>query len=191
MEKIKALYRRYHEVIMYLVFGVATTLVNWIVTYMLQHVFGLAAHGWQFTLTNAIAWVAAVLFAFFTNKKYVFESKTTGVSGYLREMARFFGARAATGVIEIVLPTLLVRAGLDQSLFNFESFWAKAVTSVIVIVLNYVFSKLFVFRKKKTELPTDTASSAEDSAAPGAYRVAGKEGAAAGEGDGEGGGRNG
>ena len=155
MEKLKLLYKKYHEVIMYLIFGVATTLVNWITTYMLQHVFKLAAKGWQFTLTNAVAWIVAVLFAFFTNKKFVFESKTVGAKAYFTEMAKFIGARLATGVIEIVLPTALVKIGLNQSLFDFEGFWAKAVTSVIVIILNYVFSKLFVFRKKK---------SAEDSA---------------------------
>ena len=165
MEKLKKLYKQYHEVIMYLIFGVATTLVNFIATYVLQHVFGLAAKGWQFTLTNAIAWIVAVLFAFFTNKKYVFESKTVGAAAYLTEMAKFIGARVATGIIEIVLPTLLVKAGLTQSLFDFEGFWAKAITSVIVIVLNYVFSKLFVFRKKKEAAPEEAEDTEEGTGA--------------------------
>ncbi len=148
MKTIKRLFAEHREVVMYLIFGVATTLVNWVVTFLLQKVFGLAAYGWQFVLTNAIAWVAAVLFAFFTNKKYVFESKTTGKTAFFAELVKFVGARLATGAIEITLPTMLVSAGLNQSLFSFKGFWAKAVTSVIVIVLNYVFSKLFVFRKK-------------------------------------------
>ena len=162
METIKKLFVRYREVIMYLIFGVATTLVNWVTAYAVQKIFHLSAKGWEFTLTNAIAWVVAVLFAFFTNKKYVFESKTVGAKAYFAEMAKFFGARAATGLIEIELPTLLVNAGLDQSLFDYKGFWAKAVTSIIVIVLNYVFSKLFVFRRKK---PAEAAADVEEAVA--------------------------
>lgn len=162
MDKIMKLLKRYREVIMYLIFGVATTLVNWITTYLLQRVCGLSGEGWQFTLTNAVAWVVAVLFAFFTNKKFVFESKTVGAKAYFTEMGKFFGARVATGVIEIVLPTALVKMGLTQSLFDFKSFWAKAVTSVIVIILNYVFSKLFVFRKKK-DAEAENAEETEES----------------------------
>ena len=157
MNKIKELFKKYREVIMYLIFGVATTLVNWVTAYVIQKAFNLSGEGVEFTITNAIAWIVAVLFAFFTNKKYVFESKTVGAKAYFTEMGKFIGARLATGAIEISLPTALVSLGLKQSLnvtvlgksLNYKSFWAKAVTSVIVIILNYVFSKLFVFRKKK------------------------------------------
>ena len=168
MDKIKQLFNQYREVIMYLIFGVATTLVNFIVTFGLQRMFGLSKIAEElgkdssryqvlYLTANAIAWFVAVLFAFFTNKKYVFESRTVGAKAYFTEMGKFFGARAASGVIETTLPSILQNIGLDQSIsvtiasktYTFESFWAKAVTAVFVIILNYIFSKLFVFRKKK------------------------------------------
>lgn len=168
VNKIKELFQKYREVIMYLIFGVATTLVNFIVTFGLQRLFkltqianeyGKSSSKYQvlYLTANIIAWFVAVLFAFFTNKKYVFESRTVGAKAYFSEMGKFFGARAASGVVENALPSLLVKIGLDQSVsvviasktYTYESFWAKAITAVIVIILNYVFSKLFVFRKKK------------------------------------------
>ena len=169
MEKIKQLYQRYHEIIMYLIFGVATTLVNFIVTFGLQKVFNLneiaetlgkgsSKYKLLYFVANAIAWLVAVFFAFVTNKKYVFESKTKGAKAYFTEMGKFFGARGVTGAIEITLPSILQAMGLTQSLFSFEGFWAKAATAVIVIILNYVFSKIFVFRGKKN---TEKASSKE------------------------------
>ncbi len=183
MEKIKQLYQRYHEIIMYLIFGVATTLVNFVVTLGLQQLFNLdeiakdsLKYDVLYFTANAIAWLAAVLFAFFTNKKYVFESKTVGARAYLYEMGKFFGARGATGVVENVLPSILMAIGLTQSLtitvfskkIPFEGFWAKAITAVIVIILNYVFSKIFVFRAKKnaeasSEEASENASAEEQS----------------------------
>ena len=168
MGKLKKLYKQYHEVIMYLIFGVATTLVNFIATFGLQSLFGLSKIAEElgkdsskykvlYLIANIIAWFIAVLFAFVTNKKYVFESRTEGAKAYFTEMGKFFSARVATGVVENVLPSILMAIGLKQSLsvavasrtFTFEGFWAKAITAVFVIILNYVFSKLFVFRKKE------------------------------------------
>ena len=181
MNKIKELFNKHREVIMYLIFGVATTLVNFIATFILQRVFGLSSIAEElgtdsskyklvYLTANAIAWFVAVLFAFITNKKYVFESKTNGAKAYFTEMGKFFGARAATGVIEITLPSALQAIGLKQSVsvtafsktFTFEGFWAKAITSIIIIILNYVFSKLFVFRKKEAVTEETVPSDAED-----------------------------
>ena len=172
METINKLFNKYREVIMYLIFGVATTLVNWITAFAMQKIFKLSGEGIEFAITNAVAWIVAVLFAFFTNKKYVFESKTVGVKAYFTEMGKFIGARLATGAIEITLPTLLVKLGLKQPLdvtvygrnIVYEGFWAKAITSIIVIILNYVFSKLFVFRKKAE--PTENDAVAEGGEEP-------------------------
>ena len=167
---------------MYLIFGVATTAVNFIVTFVLQHIFQLSRIAEElgkdsgkykilYLTANVIAWFVAVLFAFITNKKYVFESHTVGAKAYFAEMGKFFSARIATGVVENVLPSGLMEIGLDQSLtvriaskpITFEGFWAKAVTAIVVIILNYVFSKLFVFRKKKAagDVGVDSATGAD------------------------------
>ena len=129
---------------MYLIFGVSTTLVNWIVYTLLVSIANT-----DVTPANAIAWFAAVIFAYITNKLYVFESKSCKVTVLAHEIISFFGARIASGVFEIFLPALLMKIGLDQAIFGIEGFAAKLVVSVLVIVLNYIFSKLFVFKNKK------------------------------------------
>lgn len=141
---IKKLFLKYREIIMYLIFGVSTTLVNWIVYTLLVSIANT-----DVTPANAIAWFAAVIFAYITNKLYVFESKSWKVTVLAHEIISFFGARIASGVFEIFLPALLMKIGLDQAIFGIEGFAAKLVVSVLVIVLNYIFSKLFVFKNKK------------------------------------------
>ena len=141
---IKKLFLKYREIIMYLIFGVSTTLVNWIVYTLLVSIANT-----DVTAANAIAWFAAVIFAYITNKLYVFESKSWKVTVLAHEIISFFGARIASGVFEIFLPALLMKIGLDQAIFGIEGFAAKLVVSVLVIVLNYIFSKLFVFKNKK------------------------------------------
>ena len=139
MKKIKRLLLKYKEVIMYLIFGVATTLVNWVVYSLLMKTSAV-----NMTISNAIAWFTAVVFAYITNKLFVFESKSWNVA----EVVKFFGARIATGVVEIGGLPLLYYIGVKQSLFGVEGFVAKILVSVIVVILNYVFSKIFVFNKK-------------------------------------------
>ncbi len=141
---ITDLFKKYREIIMYLIFGVSTTLVNWVVYTLL-----IKLADADVTLANGIAWLAAVTFAYVTNKLYVFESKSWAASVLVKEIVSFYGARIASGVFEIFLPALLIKIGLDQAVFGIDGFLAKAVVSVLVIVLNYIFSKLFVFRKKK------------------------------------------
>ena len=137
------LLNKYKEIIIYLIFGVATTLVNFLVYTLLIEIFQA-----EMTVSNAVAWIIAVVFAFVTNKIFVFESKSSRISVVLKEMISFFGSRVISGSIEIFLPTLLFKIGLDFSLFGIKGFVAKALVSIIVIVLNYVFSKLFVFKKR-------------------------------------------
>lgn len=136
------LFKKHKEIILYLIFGVATTAVSFIV-YSL-----LVTAGLDMTVSNGIAWLAAVTFAFVTNKLFVFESKKTDKTTLLKEGVSFFGARIFSGIIEIFAPTALFWLGLDQPLFGIEGFVAKAIVSVGIIVLNYVLSKLIVFRKK-------------------------------------------
>lgn len=137
------------EIISYLFFGVMTTLVNFI-TYSLlvKFAFGNNPDGSQVTLSNGIAWCAAVIFAFFTNKLFVFESKSFAPLTFMKEFFSFVGARIVTGLMETFIPTLLINAGLDGTLFGVKGLIAKLVVAIAVIILNYVFSKLISFRKK-------------------------------------------
>ena len=144
MQRIKDLFIKYKEVIMYLIFGVATTLVNWIVYSLLMKTSVI-----NMMVSNAIAWFAAVIFAYITNKIFVFESKSWNPAEVWKEVVKFFGARIATGVIEIGGLPLLYYIGVKQSIFGVEGFLAKILVSVIVVILNYVFSKIFVFSTKK------------------------------------------
>lgn len=154
METIKALFIKYKEIIMYLVFGVATTLVNWIITFLCQNLFGLNELGAQTMASNGIAWFGAVLFAFVTNRKFVFESTERSV---WFEMLKFYLARLFSGLFEIFLPDALVYLSVHVACLRFigadflsiTGGVAKLITCVIVIVINYILSKLVVFRKTK------------------------------------------
>lgn len=150
MKKLKALFRKYREQIFYLLFGVATTLVNYGVTVLCREGFGMSGDG-EFTAANAIAWVCAVLFAFFVNKLFVFESKSFSPAVVWPEFGKFVGARVFTGLLEIFLPEQLMKLGVDFKIFGKSGYVAKLIVSVLVIVLNYVFSKLFIFVKKKND----------------------------------------
>ena len=142
MEKVWELFKKYKEIIMYLIFGVATTLVNFVIYTLLVKMLQV-----EMTLSNAVAWLVAVAFAFITNKLFVFESKPFNIKLLMKEVLSFFGSRIISGVIEITAPTLLFNIGFDFDLFSIKGFGAKALVSIVVIILNYVFSKLFVFKK--------------------------------------------
>lgn len=132
---------KYKEIITYVIFGGLTTLVNWIIYIGSTLVFGLGM-----TMSNAAAWIGAVVFAFVTNKLIVFQSKDLSIKNVFREIVLFFASRIVSGGIEIFLPTLLVRVGLTQTLFNIKGLGAKLIVSVVVIVLNYIMSKVLVFK---------------------------------------------
>ncbi|MBR2403288.1 MAG: GtrA family protein [Lachnospiraceae bacterium] len=143
---LKELWRKYKEVVSYLFFGVATTVVNWIVYSIMNAVLGASMN-----TSNVVAWVIAVLFAFVTNKLFVFESKKWKGKEALEELVKFVGARVATGIVEIVGLPVLYQLGMNQSIFGVDGMVAKVVVSVVVIVLNYVFSKFIVFTEKKSK----------------------------------------
>lgn len=144
MTKIKELYRKYKEIANYLIFGALTTLVSLAVYYALVFTVLDPRNGVQLQIANVISWVAAVTFAYFTNRKYVFESRETNM---LREAARFYMARIATLLIDMGLMFLFVTVlGLNDKIF-------KLIVQIIVIIANYLFSKLFVFRKNSAEEP--------------------------------------
>ncbi len=154
MAKIKELWNKYKEIIMYLIFGVLTTVVSW-VTYagftMIIPDFSIGSlTKMNIVIANVLSWICAVLFAFVTNKLWVFESKSWKFSLVMKELWLFIVARLLTGVIEWVGVPLLVQLGLNQTIFGIEGMLSKILVSVIVVILNYVFSKLIVFRKKKS-----------------------------------------
>lgn len=137
-EKIKYYVQKYRDVITYLFFGVLTTLVNYIVYLPCHYTLGLSA-----TLSNILAWVVAVAFAYLTNKPFVFGSHDWSFKTVGPELAKFLSCRIGSGVLE----TLILMVTVDILGWN-GAVW-KLVTQVLVVILNYVGSKLLVFRKKK------------------------------------------
>ncbi|MBR1820930.1 MAG: GtrA family protein [Clostridia bacterium] len=146
MEKLKALFIKYREAIAYLFFGGVTTLVN-IASYALLSRAGLSTGA-----ANAIAWALSVLTAYFTNRRWVFDSKSAGAAA-AKEFAAFVACRLGTGVLDELIMVLGVdRLGPRVVTPAHLSLWGlgvKVFSNILVIVLNYVFSKLFIFRKKE------------------------------------------
>ena len=137
MSKIKDLLRKYKFIILYGIFGVLTTLIN-IVSYSLFYsVFGVSN-----VISNIIAWVISVLFAFITNKLWVFESKSFEFKLFMAELGNFTLCRLATGLLDLGI----MFVGVD--LLKGPAIILKVVSNIIVIILNYVMSKVFVFKKK-------------------------------------------
>ena len=143
MKKLMTLIKEKWELISYLFWGGCTTLVNWI-----SYSICVKYLGTPILAANAISWILAVIFAFVTNKWFVFHSKSWEPDVFLKELGLFFSARIVTGVFEIVAVPLLVRLGLDQAIFGVDGAVAKILVSVVVVILNYVFSKLFIFKGK-------------------------------------------
>lgn len=131
---MKKLFIKYKEVIMYLIFGVLTTLVNIITYYISTKIFLI-----NYQISNIIAWIISVTFAFITNKLYVFESKTN--DRILKEVISFYSLRLFSLVIDIFTMYIMV------SLLSVDDLIAKIIANVIVIVINYITSKLITFKK--------------------------------------------
>jgi len=153
--KVKELYKKHKEIISYIFFGALTTAVSFI-SYSLFVLLFNALGLWSVmflgatlsvNLANLISWVCAVLFAFITNKLWVFESKSFEKSVALPEFVKFVSSRIATGVLEIVLVPFLIWIGLSQSLLGIDGLIAKLIVTVLVIILNYILSKLLIFKK--------------------------------------------
>ena len=136
MTKIKRFVNKYEEVIGYLIFGGLTTVVNIVVFYLFDSVFDV-----HYLVANAIAIVVSILFAFFTNKKYVFKSSTPTVQLWLKEFSLFVSFRLLSAVFDMGSMWLLVDG------LNLNANVAKIITQFIVVVLNYAFSKFFIFKQ--------------------------------------------
>ena len=128
---------KYRDVITYLIFGVLTTLVNYLVYIPVYNCCGLSA-----AVSNTIAWVAAVAFAYLTNKPFVFKSHDWSAKTVIPELTKFVSCRVASGAAE----TLILLITVD--ILNWNGNLWKLITSVLVVVLNYFASKFLVFKKK-------------------------------------------
>ena len=137
IHRMKSLVIKYWEVLSYLIFGVLTTVVNYLVYLPVYNILGLSA-----ALSNAIAWVVAVAFAYLTNKPFVFKSHDWSAKTVIPELTKFVGCRVASGAAE----TMILLVTVDLLHWN-GNIW-KLVTSVLVVVMNYIASKLVVFKKK-------------------------------------------
>lgn len=135
----KALLIKYKDVISYLFFGVCTTIINWASYYLLYSIFHVPN-----VVSVIIAWILAVLFAFITNKLFVFESRSYDARTLIHEIWTFTAARLLTGLLDLLIMYVSVDIlGLDSTLWKFLS-------NIVVVILNYIFSKLIIFRRKKT-----------------------------------------
>ena len=153
MQKIKELLIKYKELISYVFFGVLTTVVNFITFYILES-FILKGEN-AYLVNNAVAWFVSVVFAYVTNKLFVFGSKSWDMKKVAREVVEFFSARVLSFLIEEAGLWLFVDVmsfgEFSYTVFGFEitgNLIAKVILSVIVVILNYFFSKLWIFKKK-------------------------------------------
>ena len=138
METMKSLFLKYKELILYVFFGGLTTLVNWGSYWVLADIFHV-----PYLWATAIAQILSILFAYVTNRVWVFESRAKGFTAVFWEMVRFFGCRVASFVLDLVC----MRVGVGGLHVNDKVM--KLLSNVIVIIVNYVFSKVFVFRKPR------------------------------------------
>lgn len=146
-KKLQKLYYSNEEVIMYLFFGALTTIVSFVTAGLSKRLFESAELGKDMVsiMSTAVSWVCSVTVAYITNRLWVFSSKAKGAKEIAAEAVSFYGGRGFTFVAEIAMMWLgYSRIGLN--------YWVTKITAnVIVLILNYVISKLFVFRKKKGE----------------------------------------
>lgn len=150
MKKVIDLFKKHRELIVYLIFGVLTTAVNLATFYAMESLTDIS-----YLINNAVAWVVGVVFAFVTNKIFVFESKSWKPSVAGKEAVEFLGARLFSfGVEEVglwLLVDIIGLASFSKVIFGFDisgELIAKVILAIVVVILNYVFSKLIIFKKK-------------------------------------------
>lgn len=142
MNRWKKLFVAHKEIIMYMIVGLVTTVFSWVVYALFESVMPMF-------FANALSWFVTVVFAYITNKILVFESRSWKLRVVIQEAVAFFGARGLTGVFEIVAQPAFYAMGLRQAILGVDGLVSKVLVSAIVMVLNYVCSKLFVFRNRR------------------------------------------
>lgn len=144
----KHLYEKYKDIIPYGVFGVLTTLVNIVSYWVAAHPLGLSV-----VTSTIIAWFLSVLFAYVTNRKWVFHSEAVGFDAIMKEMVSFFGCRLATGFVDLAFMFIFV------DVLHLNDVVIKVISNIIVIVLNYVASKLVIFKHSDNQTEDDKTAS--------------------------------
>ena len=137
IELTKKLFNKYKEIIMYGIMGVLTTIVNIIVFAICEKIIGINA-----LVSNVIAWIVSVIFAYITNKLFVFESKSFKKEILIKEIISFTSAR----IFSLLLEEVIIYVMID--IMNINSLIVKVFSNIVVIVVNYIFSKLVIFKKK-------------------------------------------
>lgn len=158
MSKIKDLFIKYKEIITYVIFGVLTTVVSWGSYTVFVEVLSMKVF-----VGNLLSWICAIVFAYVTNKLWVFESKSWKPSVIGKEIVTFVASRGITGVIEILCVPLLAKTGFDNIFYGIlekmnisigilftDGIYSKIFLSVVVVILNYFFSKFIIFKNKKS-----------------------------------------
>jgi len=140
IEKCRELYKKYEEIIVYLIVGVMTTIVSWAAKFIANALLfdnTMYPTPIENTVLSTINWTAGVIFAFFTNRRFVFKSKEP----MRKEAPKFVLSRVATWILDVVVMQIFTALGLNLVV-------GTVISAVLVVIANYVFSKLFVFRKK-------------------------------------------
>jgi putative flippase GtrA len=135
-EKLINIYIKRREVLNYLVFGVLTTVVNWIVFQIFNA--GLSVH---WSIANVIAWICSVLFAYVTNRRFVFKSASRNI---IREIALFVQFRLISLLLEMLILFVLIER------LSAAPFTSKVIAAVVVVAANYFFSKLIIFKERRS-----------------------------------------
>ena len=172
---LKALFIKYREIVMYCIFGVATTIISWVLYSLCEvalssfkvdnpavirffsrliEILGDKTDVNTFfviLIAGVVSWVIAVSVAYVTNKLWVFESKSWNAKLVTVEALTFFGGRIATGILEIISVPALVSWGFNMKLFGVDGLPAKILVSVAIVILNYILSKFISFRDPKKE----------------------------------------
>lgn len=156
---MKELWKKYKEIITYVIFGVLTTVVSWGSYTVFVEMLSMKVF-----VGNLLSWICAIVFAYITNKLWVFESKSWKPSVIGKEIVTFVASRGVTGIIEIVCVPLLAKTGFDNLFYGIlekmnisigilftDGIYSKIFLSVVVVILNYFFSKFIIFKNKTKE----------------------------------------
>lgn len=138
MEKILNLYKKHKEIINYLIVGVLTTIVSLATYYIGVFTFLNPENSIELQIANILSWIAGVIFAYFTNRKFVFESKNTNK---IKEATKFVSSRITTLFLDMIVMWLGV------TILHFNDKFIKLISQILITIGNYILSKLFVFKK--------------------------------------------
>lgn len=142
MKKLINIYKKYEEIINYLIVGGLTTIVSLATYFICVHTLLDASNSIELQIANVISWLFAVIFAYVTNRIFVFKSKS---KNYIKEIISFFSSRVITLLMDMGIMFVFV------TLLNGNDTIGKLISQVVITIANYVFSKLFVFKKKDSK----------------------------------------